>query len=140
MDIGTGIALLFFLLVAYFYLKSNTKRLLGPPRLRAPQTPKTFSLTQLHEFDKSSATRYIAVCGKVYDVSASENYAAGGGYDSFTGHDATLALARMSLDPSLLDKPMENDARLLKAATDWAARFDEKYPVVGLLEVSKTAE
>ena len=140
MDIGTGIALLIFLLVAYFYLKSNTKRLLGPPRLRAPQTPRTFSLTQLHKFDKSSPIRYIAVFGKVYDVSASENYAAGGGYDSFSGHDATLALARMSLDPSLLDKPMESDPGLLKAAEHWAARFDEKYPTVGFLEVSKTDE
>lgn len=134
MDVGVGIALLIFLLVAYFYLKSNIQRIVGPPRLRGP---KSFSLSQLHQFDKSSATRYLAVCGQVYDVTSSESYAPGGNYDSFPGHDATVALARMSLDPSLLDQPVGTNAELLRAARDWAARLAEKYPVVGVLEASK---
>lgn len=137
MDIGVGIALLIFLLVAYFYLKSNTKRLVGPPRLRPPQGSKSFSLSQLRHFDKSSATRYLAICGQVYNVTSSESYAPGGSYESFSGHDATVALALMSLDPSLLDRPVGTDAKLLQAARDWAARFAEKYPVVGILEASK---
>ena len=134
MDVGAGIVLFIFLLAAYFYLKANTMRLVGPPRLRPRPSPSAFSPAQLRQFDKSSATRYIAVCGKVYDVTSSEKYAPGGDYECFPGHDATVALARMTLDPSLLDRPL--DASLQRAARDWAARFDKKYPVVGLLETS----
>lgn len=144
MGVEVGIALLVVLIVVYFLLKSfsgkTTGRLFTPPKPSAKPDSSIFTLSQLHKFDKTSPKRYLAVCGKVYDVTSSENYAPGGGYESLSGHDATVALARMSLEPSLLDVPMEN-ARLEvgqeRTAREWAARFDEKYPVVGVLEASK---
>lgn len=143
MGVETGVVLLVVLLVVYFLLKSYTKRTTGrlfTPKPRTEQGPKSFSLSQLRKYNKSASTRYIAVCGKVYDVTASENYAAGGAYEGFPGHDATVALAKMSLDASQLDIPMESaqlEPAQQRAARDWAARFDEKYPVVGVLESSK---
>jgi predicted heme/steroid binding protein len=141
MGVEVGIALLVVLIVVYFLLKSYTKqatgRLYTPPKANRPNT---ISPSQLRKYDKTASKRYIALCGKVYDVTASENYAAGGAYESFPGHDATVALARMSLDPSLLDVPMESarlDVGQERAARDWAVRFDEKYPAVGVLETSK---
>jgi len=143
MGAEVGIALLVILIVVYYLLKHYSKqatgRLYTPPHVTTP-SPGSFTLSQLRKFDKSSPKRYIALCGKVYDVTSSENYAPGGGYESLPGHDATVALARMSLDPSLLDVPMESarlEAGQERAARDWAARFEEKYPVVGVLVASK---
>jgi membrane-associated progesterone receptor component len=52
---------------------------------------------------------YVAVLGIVYDMSASANfYGPGGNYAMFAGRDATLNLARNSLDGDLPGADKEN--------------------------------
>mmetsp|Transcript_20891 Transcript_20891/g.66092 ORF Transcript_20891/g.66092 Transcript_20891/m.66092 type:complete len:216 (-) Transcript_20891:20-667(-) len=86
---------------------------------------------------KGGALMYIALAGRVYDVSASPSFSAPGGYgDLWGGRDATVALAKMSLEPAdagrddweaLEDKDWES-------ARSWENHFAVKFPVVGVLD------
>ncbi|KAJ3353859.1 hypothetical protein HDU83_006351, partial [Entophlyctis luteolus] len=56
--------------------------------------PRVFTTAELKEFDGSDPSKpiYVAISGKVYDVSAGEKYyGKGGGYCFFAGVDATRA-------------------------------------------------
>mmetsp|Transcript_16059 Transcript_16059/g.38016 ORF Transcript_16059/g.38016 Transcript_16059/m.38016 type:complete len:173 (-) Transcript_16059:144-662(-) len=98
-----------------------------------------FTLETLATFDGTTMPSYIGVLGKVYDVSESSNFQAGGGYgDLWAGSDATFALATLSLerkDRNRLDWEMSqfNDGQL-RALAAWKRYFDLKYPVVGTLK------
>ncbi len=51
---------------------------------------------------------YLAIKGVVLDVSTSDFYKEGGAYHIFAGHDASVALAKMSKDPEHLDPKKYN--------------------------------
>ena len=85
---------------------------------------------------------YLAVRGKVFDVTPGRNfYGPGGPYENFAGRDATRGLACGSFDEDMLTKDLEgplddlnglgNDE--LQALQDWEDRFTEKYMIVGKL-------
>ena len=78
---------------------------------------------------------YFALRGVVYDASSSEGFR--DAYAQWAGRDATLALARMSLDPAEGAAEHWEDAALseaeLETAASWQSYFDERYPVVGSL-------
>jgi len=80
---------------------------------------------------------YVSVSGVVYDVTSNglNHYGPDGTYALFAGHDATRALACMSLDPGCLDCPCLGDLteEQLGALNDWVVRFQHKYAVVGKL-------
>ena len=62
---------------------------------RAPKLPMV-SLAKLAENNgQPGAKAWVACKGVVYDVSSNEVYKTDGGYNCFTGKDATLALAKM---------------------------------------------
>jgi predicted heme/steroid binding protein len=46
----------------------------------------------------------LALKGIIYDVSSSDFYSKGGAYSVFSGHDASVNLAKMSHDAQYLDK------------------------------------
>ncbi|KAJ9650452.1 Dihydrodipicolinate synthase [Neophaeococcomyces mojaviensis] len=78
---------------------------------------------------------YIAVKGKVHDVTAGRNfYGPGGPYENFAGRDATRGLACQSFDEDMLTKdldgPLDDCADLgpeqLENLQGWVERFDEK--------------
>lgn len=78
---------------------------------------------------------YLAVKGKVYDVSPGRNfYGPGGPYENFAGRDATRGLACQSFDEDMLTKnldgPLDDCKDLDKDQIDnlngWIERFDEK--------------
>lgn len=79
--------------------------------------------------------------GVIYDVSNSSSYQAGGPYCNFTGHDASVSLAKMSHDKEHLDKDgivalNEDEQKILD---DWVVYFNNKYHIVGkLLKGTKT--
>lgn len=85
---------------------------------------------------------YLAVRGRVFDVTPGRNfYGPGGPYENFAGRDATRGLACGSFDEDMLTKDLEGPLDDLKglgdeemqALQDWEDRFTEKYLVVGKL-------
>jgi membrane-associated progesterone receptor component len=85
---------------------------------------------------------YLAVRGKVFDVTPGRNfYGPGGPYANFAGRDASRGLAHGSFDEDMLtadlqgplDKLDDLDAEQLEALQGWEERFNEKYLVVGKL-------
>ena len=78
---------------------------------------------------------YLAVKGKVYDVTPGRNfYGPGGPYENFAGRDATRGLACQSFDEEMLTKdldgPLDDCSDLSKDEKEnlngWVERFDEK--------------
>lgn len=78
---------------------------------------------------------YLAVKGKVHDVTGGRNfYGPGGPYENFAGRDATRGLACQSFDEDMLTKdldgPLDDCADLgpdqLENLQGWVERFDEK--------------
>ncbi|KAK4465853.1 cytochrome b5-like heme/steroid binding domain-containing protein [Cladorrhinum samala] len=85
---------------------------------------------------------YLAVRGRVFDVSRGRNfYGPGGPYENFAGRDASRGLAKGSFDEEMLTKdldgpldPLTDLSRdELEAMAGWEERFLEKYLVVGKL-------
>ncbi|KJZ73289.1 hypothetical protein HIM_07293 [Hirsutella minnesotensis 3608] len=104
----------------------------------ARYTPRT-----LLPFDGRDGRQvYLAVRGRVFDVSSGRNfYGPGGPYENFAGRDASRGLACGSFDEDMLTKdldgPLDTLADLgpdeLEALQGWEERFSEKYDVVGRL-------
>lgn len=63
--------------------------------------------------------------GIIYDVSNSDFYSKGGAYSVFSGHDASVNLAKMSHDKSFLNKfwsyKLDRDEE--NVLNDWVSRF-----------------
>eukprot|EP00930_Biecheleria_cincta_P069949 TRINITY_DN5761_c0_g1_i2.p1 TRINITY_DN5761_c0_g1~~TRINITY_DN5761_c0_g1_i2.p1 ORF type:complete len:225 (-),score=43.65 TRINITY_DN5761_c0_g1_i2:101-775(-) len=125
---------------------------------------RIFSLETLAPWDGRQLPMCIGVCGKVLDVSSSENFEPGFGYGKlWAGKDATYALAHASLkaeDANVLDYDLTNweerpfkgvckaymssseavlNATHVKESTmealgSWCKHFLSKYPVVGALK------
>lgn len=78
---------------------------------------------------------YLAVKGKVHDVTAGRNfYGPGGAYENFAGRDATRGLACQSFEEDMLTKdldgPLDDCSDLgpdqLENLQGWVERFDSK--------------
>lgn len=78
---------------------------------------------------------YLAVRGKVYDVTSGRNfYGPGGPYENFAGRDATRGLACQSFDEEMLTKNLDGpldpctdlEPEQLENLQGWIERFDEK--------------
>ncbi|KAK3398354.1 cytochrome b5-like heme/steroid binding domain-containing protein [Sordaria brevicollis] len=85
---------------------------------------------------------YLAVRGRVFDVTRGRNfYGPGGPYANFAGRDASRGLACGSFDEEMLTKDLDGpldtlsdlDKDQLEALQGWEERFLEKYLVVGKL-------
>lgn len=118
------------------------------PAAKLPPPPpaivfKTFTPPALRPFDGNNGQPvYLAVRGKVFDVSAGRNfYGPGGPYENFAGRDATRGLACGSFDEEMLTKDLQGPLDTLEGLGDeewealrgWEERFEEKYLVVGRL-------
>eukprot|EP00930_Biecheleria_cincta_P069948 TRINITY_DN5761_c0_g1_i1.p1 TRINITY_DN5761_c0_g1~~TRINITY_DN5761_c0_g1_i1.p1 ORF type:complete len:200 (-),score=38.33 TRINITY_DN5761_c0_g1_i1:101-700(-) len=100
---------------------------------------RIFSLETLAPWDGRQLPMCIGVCGKVLDVSSSENFEPGFGYGKlWAGKDATYALAHASLkaeDANVLDYDLTNwEESTMEALGSWCKHFLSKYPVVGALK------
>jgi membrane-associated progesterone receptor component len=89
-----------------------------------------------HDGRDAAAPLYIAIRGKVYDVTAGRSfYGPGGPYSAFGGRECARALAFMKITPDFIGTPDLADAseQQLKTLADWEAKLSAKYPVVGEL-------
>ncbi|KAL2355353.1 cytochrome b5-like heme/steroid binding domain-containing protein [Cryomyces antarcticus] len=116
------------------------------PTLPAPTAPtvfQTFTPPTLLPFDgRNNAPVYLAVRGRVFDVTPGKNfYGPNGPYANFAGRDASRGLASGSFDEDMLTKDLQGpldtltdlDDEQLEALRGWEERFSEKYLVVGKL-------
>jgi len=103
--------------------------------------PRDFTLEELRAFNgENGAAIYICVKGVVFDMSSGRDfYGPGGAYAVFAGHDATRALAKMSVDAAVVNDRNTADltADELDALNGWFTKFQSKYPVVGQLVEAK---
>ncbi|KAL8795499.1 MAG: hypothetical protein Q9195_002088 [Heterodermia aff. obscurata] len=127
--------------LVYFRLRPATPQTL--PKAPDPIVFRTFTPPDLKPFNgEDNMPVYLAVRGKVFDVTSGRNfYGPGGPYENFAGRDATRGLACGSFDEDMLTKdlggPLDDLKGLgvdeLQALQDWEDRFTEKYLVVGKL-------
>ncbi|KAG5177177.1 hypothetical protein JKP88DRAFT_333370 [Tribonema minus] len=111
---------------------------------REPEPLRNFTLEQLKAFtgvnakgeDDEDVPIYVALRGEVFDVSQARHaYGKEGNYHIFAGHDASVSLARHSLDASDLNKMTWEELSHGERDTldGWIQQFrDYKgYPMVG---------
>ena len=137
-----NLILLSLLVVLAYY------RLRPSPPATLPQAPpatvfKMFTPPTLKPYNgENNMPVYLAVRGKVFDVTSGKNfYGPGGPYENFAGRDASRGLACGSFDEDMLTKNLHGPLDELKgldidqmdALQDWDDRFSEKYLVVGKL-------
>ncbi|KAK4236520.1 cytochrome b5-like heme/steroid binding domain-containing protein [Achaetomium macrosporum] len=121
------------------------------PSSPAPQIPKeepavvfrTFTPRTLLPYNgENGMPVYLAVRGRVFDVTRGRNfYGPGGPYANFAGRDASRGLACGSFDEAMLTKDLDGPLDTLsdlgreemEALRGWEERFEEKYLVVGRL-------
>lgn len=78
---------------------------------------------------------WVAIKGKVYDVTGNKAYGPDGSYRLFSGRDASRALGKTSLKeedvkPEWEDLPDEEK----KTLDDWVTFFSKRYNIVGVVE------
>ncbi|WYZ35059.1 hypothetical protein EsH8_I_001335 [Colletotrichum jinshuiense] len=118
-----------------------------PPPVLPKEPPatvfRTFTPRTLLPFTGDNDPRvYLAVRGRVFDVTNGRNfYGPGGPYANFAGRDASRGLACGSFDEDMLtedlDGPLDKLEGLgpdeIEALQGWEEQFENKYLVVGKL-------
>lgn len=95
------------------------------------------TLQQLKQYDGSDQSKpiYVAVKGRVFDVTAGKTfYGPGGSYCMFAGNDASRALAKMSKNDEDVCGSLDGlSEKEMETLNDWEKKFEAKYPVVATL-------
>ncbi|KEY67340.1 hypothetical protein S7711_09470 [Stachybotrys chartarum IBT 7711] len=114
-----------------------------PSRDAPPTIFRTYTPRSLLPFNgEQGAPVFLAVRGKVFDVSRGRNfYGPGGPYSNFAGRDASRGLACGSFDEDMLTKDLDGPldtleglgAEEMEALQGWEDRFNDKYDIVGEL-------
>ncbi|KAI0896760.1 cytochrome b5 [Annulohypoxylon nitens] len=101
-----------------------------------PPKDDPISVEELAKADGSEGQKaYVAIKGKVYDVSGNKAYREGGSYHVFAGKDASRALGKTStkaedVSPEWQDLPDKEKQTL----DDWITFFSKRYNVVGIVQ------
>ncbi|KAL5357823.1 cytochrome b5-like heme/steroid binding domain-containing protein [Aspergillus floccosus] len=144
MSIASPINLILLSLFAVVvYLQFRPKAPVALPKGPPPVVFRTFTPTTLLEFNgEGDKPVYLAVRGRVFDVSPGRNfYGPGGPYENFAGRDASRGLAFQSFDKEMLTEDLKGplddlkdlQPEQLENLQSWEERFLEKYLVVGKL-------
>ena len=103
---------------------------------------KNLTLKELRNFNGVSKDKiYVAINGKIFDVSSAKTYyGPKGAYSSLAGRDASRAFATFSLeeltvirDETELDDLSDLNPLQLDSLQEWEIQFIEKYTCVGKL-------
>ncbi|KAL0471713.1 cytochrome b5-like heme/steroid binding domain-containing protein [Neurospora intermedia] len=129
------------LYTAYSWLRPHTPATI--PKEEPAVVFQTFTPRTLLPYNgEKDMPVYLAVRGRVFDVTRGRNfYGPGGPYANFAGRDASRGLACGSFDEEMLTKDLDGpldtlsdlDKDQLEALQGWEERFLEKYLVVGKL-------
>lgn len=120
------------------------------PPAEPPTVFRTFTPPTLLPFNgKDDKPIYLAIRGRVFDVSHKAHfYGPGGPYENFAGRDATRGLAMGSFDEEMLTKDLEGPLDDLEglgkdemeSLENWEESFGGQYPVIGRLVSVKEFE
>ena len=109
------------------------------------QKDTPYTLSEIRRFDGKNAETggktYIGLAGYVFDVSASPNFAEGGMYASFAGHDISIACAHYSTDEQYLGREYDRATAGLTFTQEqnlqgFLMQFLQKYKIVGKVVLS----
>ncbi|GAP89561.1 putative progesterone binding protein [Rosellinia necatrix] len=109
---------------------------LDPPR------DDPITLEELAQADGTGGKKaYVAIKGKVYDVTGNKMYQEDGSYHIFVGKDASRALAKTSVKPEDV-KPEWKDLgdKEKGVLNDWITFFSKRYNVVGVVQGATNME
>jgi len=122
---NSSFVFLLFLQIAYVYC-----------RIDPGVVPKIFSKEELIKYDGSDPQLpiYLAIMGKVFDVTdGRKHYAPGGGYSYFAGRDASRSFVNGCFTMDCPDGYDGLNEEQLKGVQDWVDFYDKhaKYFFVG---------
>lgn len=102
----------------------------------APPKSDPISLEELAKADgKDGGKCYVAIKGKVYDVTGNKMYQPGNSYNVFAGKDASRALGKTSTKPEDVSPEWKDLGEKEKGTlNDWVKFFSNRYNVVGVVE------
>ncbi|KAG9241826.1 cytochrome b5-like heme/steroid binding domain-containing protein [Calycina marina] len=81
------------------------------------------------------AKAYVAIKGKVFDVTGNKMYAPEGSYHVFAGHDASYALGKTSTKPEDVKADWFSlDDKEKGVLADWETFFTKRYNIIGKVE------
>ncbi|KAI1438038.1 cytochrome b5 [Xylaria sp. CBS 124048] len=147
-ELYTGLATPLNLILAAITLYTAYLLYKPSPPATLPREPpavvfRTFTPRTLLPYDGTNGMPvYMAVRGRVFDVTSGRNfYGPGGPYANFAGRDASRGLACHSFDEDMLTKDLDGPLDTLEGLNDedmeslqgWEERFLGKYLVVGKL-------
>ncbi|KAI1112136.1 cytochrome b5-like heme/steroid binding domain-containing protein [Nemania sp. NC0429] len=115
------------------------------PKVPVNLNPPKTGLITLEELAKADGTEgrkaYVAIKGRVYDVSGNKMYQAGGSYHVFTGKDASRALAKTSTKPEDVQPEWRDlDEKEQRVLNDWITFFSKRYNIVGFVQGATNIE
>uniref|UniRef100_A0A0C9S953 TSA: Wollemia nobilis Ref_Wollemi_Transcript_1997_664 transcribed RNA sequence n=1 Tax=Wollemia nobilis TaxID=56998 RepID=A0A0C9S953_9CONI len=94
-----------------------------------------FTEEELKQYNGSDSSKpiYVAIKGRVFDVSSGASfYGPGGSYAMFAGRDASRALAKMSKNEEDISASLDGlTDKEIGVLEDWEKKFEAKYSVVG---------
>ncbi|XXH03551.1 hypothetical protein Hte_009956 [Hypoxylon texense] len=101
-----------------------------------PPKDDPISIEELAKADGTEGQKaYVAIKGKVYDVSGNKAYRSGGSYHVFAGKDASRALAKTSTKAEDVKPEWEDlDDEKKQTLEDWNTFFSKRYNVVGIVQ------
>ncbi|KAI1846776.1 hypothetical protein JX265_004745 [Neoarthrinium moseri] len=147
-DAFTGLITPLNLILAAITLYATYQLYKPAPPAKLPREPpatvfKTFTPHTLLPYNGlNNMPVYLAVRGRVFDVTSGRNfYGPGGPYENFAGRDASRGLACHSFDEDMLTKDLDGPLDKLdglgeeefESLRGWEERFESKYLVVGRL-------
>ena len=117
-----------------FHPSESMVRLHNTLLRKLPSFGRNISLSELKQFDgKNGCGTYFAAGGSIYDVTNSAMFSSS--YNQWAGRDATIALARMSLDKADINRTDWNSLSTaeIESLNSWVDYFDQRYYIKGWL-------
>ena len=98
-------------------------------------TDRRFTVDELRAHGPTASTIYLAIFGRVYDVTkGKQHYGKKGGYSFFAGRDATRSFVSGDFtDAGLTDDLTGLSPDLMLGIEDWVRTYEKDYTYVGIL-------
>ncbi|AYU84104.1 Cytochrome b5-like Heme/Steroid binding domain containing protein [Leishmania donovani] len=100
-----------------------------------PAEMRSFTAAELAQFTGENGTPiYMSVKGKVYDCTCGAAfYGPGNSYAVFAGKEVSRCLGKMLISDEEANANWDDlTPEHMQSLDEWAAKFDSKYPVIGI--------